>query len=103
MKLKNILLVDQNNEVIKIQGKELSVSQVFGNAAWAPTGDGKPRSKRHTMERYDLGLQMFKLAVDEYFEIDSEVFDQIDEDIRRLYTTMIAGQILQMVKMAQVH
>lgn len=94
MKIVNSALVDMTGNVIKSGDVDLTVAIVLVNCALSPTPDGKTRSKSEVASRYDLALRLNALKLGESIDIPVEMVAQFTDDVLRVYTTIIAGQML---------
>lgn len=111
MKIINKVLLDLNGDPIPMPGakppkdgeapdpakQSITVANVLSNCCLAPTETGKPRSNNETIERYDFAVKFHRLAIDESVEITAALATGLQEDVKRLYTTLVAGQMIPLL------
>lgn len=103
MQIVNRELFDLNGNPIKSGDIDMTVAVVLVNCALAPTPDGKSRSESDVASRWELALRVNKTAVGESFDVAPELIVKLKEDVLRVYTTIIAGQMLPILNGNAVH
>jgi hypothetical protein len=94
LKIVNTALVDMTGNVIKAGDVDMTVAIVLVNCALSATPDGKTRSKTEVASRYDLALRLNVLKLGDSIDIPVEMVARLTDDVLRVYTTIIAGQML---------
>jgi len=96
------VLVDFDDQPIKLGDKDMTVAMVFMHAAMAPPPPPEPGKKERTVEetldRFMVGVAMRKTMLDQQFEIDQPMLDTLEKDVNRMFQTIVSGQIIAMIK-----
>jgi hypothetical protein len=103
MKIVNKVLLDLAGNEIKAGDTPMTVANVLMNCALAPRPEAEqgkeadiPSSKEAT-ERYELAVMLGKTGVGESFDLTLDQIATLDKDLRRIYTTIVSGQVLSII------
>jgi len=94
VKIQNKVLVDLKGEPISAGDVSLTVATVLINCALCAPADNKPRAAKDVAGRYDLAIQLNRLAENEFIDIPVEAAAGLKDDMLRLYATIVSGPML---------
>jgi hypothetical protein len=105
MKIVNANIVDLDGKVIKAgteglgNSLDLTVAVVLVNCALAPVpqtqqGAAPARKQTDIAWRYDLALAVHKAKIGDEIELTPEQVVALKDDLLRLYTPIVCGQML---------
>lgn len=103
MQVKNVVLCDLKGEPLKInpnkESERLTVAECLQAAALAqPVNPQDHRDAKNVLKRYMFAMEMEKLSVDEMFELDLDFYMSLRPDLMRIWTVVVAGQVMQLVE-----
>lgn len=103
MKIVNRELLDMEGNPIMSGDVTMTVANVLMNCALAQppaSPQGVPQevpSSKESAERYELAVMLGKTGVNESFDLTLDQIAMLDKDLRRIYSTIVAGQILSIL------